>query len=312
MNRQQDTETTPRTLDSLIKRHKLVRRFISGIATAAALVLTAYYVPPLGTLIALLAVSALAQLEFYRIMERAGMPVFRVIGLICGSALIAATFYALGPRTAEMATAYKLEQAVLIATLIAVFLRQFPQKHNDKPLVTIGCTLFGIWYVPFLFNFFTRLAFAWDSAVSVWRIGETGRQLIFYLVVVVKLTDTGAFFTGSLIGRHKLVPRISPKKTWEGLIGGIVAGTTAGMIFCGAAGFHFGKISILPEQALALGFLLSLAGTAGDLFESLLKRASGAKDSGSVIPGMGGILDILDSLLFAAPILYIALTFFGE
>jgi phosphatidate cytidylyltransferase len=239
-------------------------------------------------------------------MNMAGIPVFRMVGILCGGAMITATFCTIGPTTGEIARAYRWEQLVMIATLIAVFLRQFPQKFNEKPIATIGCTLLGIWYVPFLFNFFTRIAFVWDSAGgSPDHISETARLLVFYLVLVVKMSDTGAYTVGKLIGKHKLIPRISPAKTWEGFFGGIFFAVIASCVFAQVTDYRMGIIVFSLKHAIVLGIILALSGIAGDLFESLLKRASGAKDSGDALPGMGGLLDVLDSLLFGAPVLYV-------
>jgi phosphatidate cytidylyltransferase len=283
----------------------LKHRIISGCLIGVALVLAVNYVPLLGVWLLLVSISALAQLEFHALLDRAGIPAFRIVGLICGACLISATFFTIGPQPTEISRAYQWENSVLLASLIAVFVRQFPQKHNDKPLATIGCTLLAIWYVPYLFNFFTRLALSWDGSRAGSFVSETGRLLVLYLVVVVKCTDIGAYFAGRWFGRHKLFPRISPAKTWEGLFGGIAAAILASWLFFFFTNGRFGKVTLSAGHAIALGWLLSVVGVVGDMFESLLKRAAGAKDSGSVVPGMGGILDVLDSLLFGAPILYV-------
>ena len=136
------------------------------------------------------------------------------------------------------------------------------------------------------------------------RVNATGRMLIIYLGFVVKMGDVGAYFAGRAFGRHKLLPRISPKKTWEGLFGGIAASVITSLVFFLCAGGRLGVVAMSWCDALLLGALLPVVGGVGDMFESLLKRAAGAKDSGTIIPGMGGILDVLDSLLFGAPVLY--------
>jgi phosphatidate cytidylyltransferase len=280
-------------------------RLITGILMAVSLILAAIYLPPIGVWFVLMAISSFAQYEFYTMANLAGIPAFRMVGILCGGSMITATFLTIGPSAEEMAEAYRWEQLVLIGTLIAVFLRQFPQKHNDKPIATIACTLLGIWYVPYLFNFFTWLVYAWHSAGLSAHVSETGRLLVFYLVLVVKMTDTGAYMVGSLIGRHKLIPRISPGKTWEGFFGGIAFGVIASCGFAWVVHFKMGQLQFPMIHAVMLGVVLALCGTAGDLFESLLKRSAGAKDSGRVLPGMGGLLDVLDSLLFGAPALYV-------
>jgi len=279
-------------------------RITSGCLIGAAFVLVVNYVPPVGAWLLLAILSCLAQLEFYNMANAGGVPVFRVIGLVSGTALISATFCTIGPDSGNIASAYRWEQFVLLGALIAVFVRQFPQKHNETPLATIGCTLLGIWYVPFLFNFITRLAFAWDGGGGA-QVGRTGRLLVLYLVLVVKFTDIGAYIVGKLWGRHKLFPRISPGKTWEGLVGGIGASVLVSCIFFTLTDGRLGKVVMQPYHAVLLGVLLSVAGVMGDMFESLVKRATGVKDSSSVIPGMGGILDVLDSLLFGAPVLFV-------
>jgi phosphatidate cytidylyltransferase len=130
-------------------------------------------------------------------------------------------------------------------------------------------------------------------------------MLIFYLVIVVKSTDTGAYFTGRLLGKHKLFPKISPGKTWEGFVGGLLTAILASCLFSLYTGFSLGEVDFPLRNAAVLGLVLALAGVIGDMMESLIKRATGTKDSGSVILGMGGILDVLDSLLVGAPVLYL-------
>jgi phosphatidate cytidylyltransferase len=283
----------------------LKRRIISGCLIGAALVLSAHYMPAFGILLLLVGVSSFAQLEFYAMLRAAGVPVFRIVGTVCGAALIAATFFTMVGEYGDVAAAYKWEHFVLVASLIAVFVRQFPQKHNDNPLETIACTLLGIWYVPYLFNFFTRLVFACDGGAQGLAVSKTGRLLALYLVVVVKCGDIGAYFMGTLLGRHKLFPRVSPGKTWEGLGGGIACAVIASVGFSLADGGRLGAATLHVGHAVVLGCLLAGVGVVGDMFESLLKRAVGAKDSSSAIPGMGGLLDVMDSLLFGAPALYV-------
>jgi phosphatidate cytidylyltransferase len=253
----------------------------------------------------LLIISALASLEFYNLLDKAGIPSFRVLGVLGGSALISAAFFSIQRISAsgdsvELSTVlktYDWEWFVLFGIVVVISIRQFPQKHNDRPLATIACTLLGVLYVPFLFNFITKLVFAWGI--------ETGRLLVLYLVVAVKSSDVGAFLVGSAVGRHKLLARISPGKTWEGCTGGIICSMLASWLFGYASGYQIGVIPVGGVKIVLLGAILGFAGIWGDLVESLIKRAAHAKDSGSLIPGIGGILDVLDSLLLAAPALYI-------
>jgi phosphatidate cytidylyltransferase len=126
-----------------------------------------------------------------------------------------------------------------------------------------------------------------------------GYKLVFFLLLVVWLGDTGAYYVGKQFGKHKLSPRISPKKTIEGLIGGISASIIAAVVI------HFTFFPKFPLlHAVIAGVLLSMAGVIGDLAESMWKRSAAVKDSGTLIPGHGGFLDRFDSILFTAPILY--------
>ena len=288
----------------------LKHRIISGCLLGAMFILAAQYIPAMGVWVLLVVMAALAQNEYYAMLSVAKIPAFRIVGIVSGTALISATFFSLHFGARDFSLAYQWETLVLLATLIAVFVRQFPQKHNDQPLATIGCTLLGIWYVPYLFNFFTRLALGWGGDVETGGISLTGRMLVLYMIIVVKITDVGAFFVGSRFGRHKLFPRISPAKSWEGLFGGLAVAVLASLVFLAWRNWRLGELAVNPWHAVILGLLLALTGVVGDMFESLLKRGAGIKDSSSVIPGFGGLLDVLDSLLFGAPIMYIYARFF--
>jgi phosphatidate cytidylyltransferase len=132
-----------------------------------------------------------------------------------------------------------------------------------------------------------------------------GKFYVLYFILVTKFSDTGAYVVGSLIGRHKMIPRISPGKTWEGFGGAIVVSTGASLVFVHFLGNHMAGMNW--RHAVVLGVILSLTAVVGDLIESLFKREAGVKDSGNLFPGIGGILDLLDSLLFNAPIMYLYL-----
>jgi phosphatidate cytidylyltransferase len=160
-------------------------------------------------------------------------------------------------------------------------------------------TLFGLLYVVWLFNFVTKIVYIVPRGPA----GEVmGHFYVLYLVVVTKFCDMGAYLVGSAAGRHPMVPHISPKKTWEGF---------AGSLFFAVLG-SLALVSLMPGRLAAiaglhsvvLGLALGFAAVVGDLGESLIKRSTGAKDSGRALPGIGGVLDLIDSLLFTAPLLY--------
>jgi phosphatidate cytidylyltransferase len=157
-------------------------------------------------------------------------------------------------------------------------------------------------YVPWLLNFVQKIIFFPFASAG---LADDGKYFLLYFILITKFSDMGAYAVGSLIGKHKMIPRISPGKTWEGFGGAIVVSTGASLAFVHFFGTDmFGMNSL---HAVILGVLLSSTAVIGDLIESLFKREAGVKDSGQLFPGIGGILDLLDSLLFNAPIMYLYL-----
>jgi phosphatidate cytidylyltransferase len=154
--------------------------------------------------------------------------------------------------------------------------------------------LLGILYIPLLLSHLVML-----------RDMPHGIQWIFLLLLIVMSGDTAAFYVGSSMGKTKLYPLVSPKKSIEGMFGGL-AGSVAGAFLAKATFFQ----QLTPVDCVATALLVGLLGQLGDLFESLLKRSCGVKDSGGIFPGHGGMLDRLDSVLFAAPTLYVYVTYF--
>lgn len=278
------------------------KRIYTGTALAGGLVLMLFYAPVVVNCAVLCLIAAIAMLEFYAIIRQVGVPVFRNIGVAGGLLLIVATCAALVLRPG--AHQAEVELAVLFALFVAVCIRQFPQRLNVQPVATIACTIFGVLYIAFLFNFFVKLGLSWDSSGWLDRVGITGSLLCFYLIAVVKATDIGAYLVGCRFGKHKLFPRLSPAKTWEGFAGGLAFGMAFSLGLYAACGGHFGAKLMRWQDAVILGLVLPLLGMAGDLVESLLKRAGGSKDAGGYIPGMGGVMDVLDSLLIAVPFFY--------
>ena len=189
--------------------------------------------------------------------------------------------------------------------LFGVFARQmFRPTGKHAPLEAMAYTLFGLMYVAWLFNFMTKIIYVVPRTPH----GATlGQFYVLYLVVVTKFTDMGAYLVGSRIGRHQMMPHISPAKTWEGFFGSLV--------FAVAGSFLL--VLLIPKQlawfnffhATILGLLIGLAAVVGDLGESIIKRSTGVKDSGALLPGIGGMLDLIDSLLFTAPLLFFYLRF---
>ena len=191
------------------------------------------------------------------------------------------------------------EASFLILFVLGLCLRHLFDRRAKEGLLTIATTLLGLMYVPYLLNFIQKINY-----FPVLKPGD-GACYVVYFIVVTKFSDMGAYVTGSLIGRHKMIPRISPAKTWEGFGGAILFSTGASLVFAHFARGHL--LGMTWYHAAILGVMLSVGAVVGDLIESLFKREAAVKDSGSLFPGIGGILDLLDSLLFNAPLMYLYL-----
>lgn len=173
-----------------------------------------------------------------------------------------------------------------------------------QPLLAVAANVLGFIYIAVLFNFAARLLFMIPSGNEAPGIvGESGAFLLLWLLAVTKFTDMGAYITGSMIGRHKMIPHVSPAKTWEGFGGALLFSQLAGIgLFLAfptelAVFGHIGHV-------IALGLILALLAVVGDLAESIVKRALDAKDSGRMLPGIGGSLDLIDSICFTAPAMF--------
>jgi phosphatidate cytidylyltransferase len=248
-------------------------------------------------IIVFLAVTGLA--EFYGLVGKRELVCFRGWGIFGGILLMVGTFLNLTGKigsTGSPARVNDFETSFLILFVLGLCLRQFFSRSNTSGLLAISTTLFGLMYVPWLLNFIQKINFF---------PGVDGHYYLLYFVLITKFSDTGAYAVGSLIGKHKMIPRISPGKTWEGFGGAIALSTLASVVFVHFLGAKMPGMNGL--HAVILGITLSLSAVLGDLIESLFKREAGVKDSGKFFPGIGGILDLLDSLLFNAPIMYLYL-----
>jgi phosphatidate cytidylyltransferase len=241
-------------------------------------------------IVAVLAVAtALAAREVFQLLTAAGYPSLAWLGIAFAVALVLDA--AIVPAIDASGTLLIAIGAILAA--IGAFARTDPRDG----LATWATTLFGAFYAAML-GFVLRLgheAPALPASAPLAGLGAD-RGWIVLLVLAVWSYDTGAYVLGRRFGRRKFLTHISPSKTYAGLIGGIVAATAVSAIVLAGLGQA-------PVSALLVGPLVSLAAQAGDLAESMLKRAAGAKDSGRLIPGHGGVLDRVDSFLFAAPVL---------
>lgn len=220
--------------------------------------------------------GVLAAFEFYKLIAGAKIPPLTYFGLLWTLLFILSPHF-----NYEFITPLLLTSGVVLSL---IWLLGRPKKEGA--FIGWAWTLAGILYIGWLLSYFVAL-----------RGLEDGRNWVFFALFVTFASDTTAFFVGRALGRHKLAPRISPGKTWEGTIAGVLGAIIASLLFTLL-------IPIGYWQIVVLGILVSIFGQLGDLVESLLKRNMGVKDSSKIIPGHGGFLDRIDSVVFAGVVVY--------
>jgi phosphatidate cytidylyltransferase len=249
--------------------------------------------------------TLLAVNEFYQLIEQKGAEPLRGYGMAAAAALPVLMYFGYE----------SLATVLLTVALLAMMVVQLAKARISEALASISGTFFGVFYVGWLLSHavvlrqFTQVVASRWPDVAAGMHPEFGGFLLFYTISAVIAGDVGAYFAGRAYGRRKLAPRISPGKTVEGALGALAAGTA--MAIAIKAGFDFAN----PEVASALswgatvvtGFALAIVGMVGDLIESLLKRDAEVKDTGTLLPGTGGILDRIDSNLIAIPVMYYAM-----
>lgn len=247
----------------------------------------------LGGFLALLLVALAAQLETYRILRGMGAEPDVTVGLACGGGLLVAQFLGL--------VAVDRNVALIGLAWAAVLLTLLRNPAETKAWVVRNPTVFGLLYVPFLLTFLGAFV-GWQNQGR-----NDGLWLAVWVVAVVKFTDVGGLLVGVPLGRHKIAPHVSPAKSWEGCVGGVLLSCAVGAAGAWALG-HWAGIDFHPAKGALLALPLAAVSIPSDLVESHLKRRAGVKDSGSTIPGIGGALDLVDSILLAAPVAYLLLS----
>lgn len=248
-------------------------------------------------LISLLALVALK--EYLGMVRRSGSDAFPALSLCTAAIWCAARSFFLIMGNPAPAI---IDPAALFVITTGAFTLQLRHPVNGKEtLNAVALAVLGFVMIPFLFLFCLRIVFL-EPAVDG-KVAESGAFLLLWLLAVTKFTDMGAYITGSLCGKHKMIPHISPGKTWEGFVGAIIFSQLAA---CGLFALFPRQLAALGgyHHAIALGFILALLAVVGDLAESVVKRALGAKDSGRFLPGIGGALDLIDSICFTAPAMF--------
>jgi phosphatidate cytidylyltransferase len=268
--------TTPPTF-----RANLIERVATAVVALPALAAALFLAPPLVGVAVVAGAVLIGLWEYFALLRARQVEPRRLTGLLL-AAVAFAELARLVPVTAPLWIAGVL---VLLAAAVK------PGADLTATVPATAATLLGAVYLGGLGGTLAALRVLEPSALGAWRL--------VLLLAIIMVSDTCAFFVGHAFGRHKLAPLVSPGKTVEGGVGGLVGG------IAGALAVRQWGLPALPvADAIVLGLLVSALGIAGDLFESLLKRWAGVKDSGNLFPGHGGMLDRLDSLLFGAPVLY--------
>lgn len=229
--------------------------------------------------------TVLGLYEFFTMLERKGISIYKYFGIGMGAVIPLSIMF-------RFELTKRWELLFIVCALLFLTIMQLKRRQNSGAVVGISTTLFGILYVSWFFSFLVKI-----------RQLENGMGLLGSLIIITKLGDVGAYLIGSRFGRHPLIPRISPNKSVEGSIGGFAFSVLGAFACQGLGMMHFD-----PLQVFLIGAMLGVVGQLGDLSESLMKRDCQVKDSAEVIPGFGGVLDLIDSVLFTAPVFYFYVT----
>ena len=259
----------------------LAKRIISSVVLIAIICVVILFKFLCGLVIVLFIIGGLY--EYFVMLEKKGINIYKYFGIGMGTIIPLSIMFRFEPTKSW-------ELLFIVLALLFLILMQFKRRNSSGVIVDISTTLFGILYVSWFFSFLIKI-----------RYLDSGLAFLAALLIITKLGDIGAYLVGSNFGKHPLIPRISPNKTIEGALGGLIF-SIIGALACNVfLGFNY-------PQPILLGLGLGLLGQLGDLSESLLKRDCQVKDSGNLFPGMGGVLDEIDSLLFAGPVFYFYLS----
>ena len=256
----------------------LKKRVITALGGIPLLIAIVWFDTPLPWFTVLIAVwGVLAALEFYRLVG-----VSKVLPLTCFG-LVWTLLFILSPHfDYDLLIPLLLTSAVVLSLLVLVL-----HSQKEGAFVRWAWTIGGVLYVGWLLSYLVALRL------------DAGRDWVFFALFTTFGSDIAAFFVGRALGRHRLAPRVSPNKTWEGAVGGVFGAIVVSLVVV-----TLFSLPLSYGQAILLGLLVSVFGQCGDLVESLLKRNMGVKDSGALMPGHGGLLDRMDSIVFAGVVVY--------
>lgn len=234
----------------------------------------------------LLALTIGGLYEFFYLIKKKGIPIYSYTGIIFGVLIPISIFF-------QFELTKKWELLFIVVVLLLIFLLQLIRKENSNAIVGISTTLFGVIYVSWFFSFLIKIRFLLP--------GVEGVKLLGFIILITKCGDMGALLIGSKIGKHPLLPHVSPNKTIEGSIGSFVFSAVVAVL---AQSLLPAQLNLSIIHVIMIGIFFGGIGQLGDMSESLIKRDCNVKDSGKFLPALGGALDAIDSLLFSAPAFY--------
>ena len=283
-------------------------RLVSAIGLLSLLFTALFWKGQIGAFVFTLlscGMVAIAVKEFFTMMEKVGFKGYKKLTMIVGVLMVLSV--AVPAFLTEKSIVFtEFETILMFSFIILGFFRVFKSEDIKNNLLQHFISIGALMYLAWMLNFIAKTYFIAGTEMS-------GRYLVLFLILVTKCSDIGAYFTGKTCSQipnrenHKIAPKLSPGKSWEGFFGGIVFSVVMALVlvtFLGDKMVINGQAILAYPSAIFLGITFATLGFFGDIAESVLKRSSGMKDSGSILPGMGGVMDVVDSLTLVAPLFY--------
>lgn len=276
-----------------------IRRTLTGI-WIVIFIFGGFWLHPISFFLTGLIILAGTQYEYYLIIRNTDMKPQMIPGMITGlSVYIISTLIA--------ARLIPLSSFLVLIPMVSIILVLELYRKQEKPFDSLGHTFFSVIYTAVPLSLFPFAAFSHSGIESLLPHGSIvfSPGIILGFFILLWANDTGAYLIGISLGKHRLMERISPKKSWEGFFGGLVIAASVAWLLSLWPG-------VLDRKGwIIVSVIISIAGTYGDLVESMLKRSIGVKDSGTIMPGHGGFLDRFDSVIISFPLVYLYISLFG-